>query len=187
MAPTRLLRLSSLMFTILNVPTFTFASVAIAESKCTNFTFPDDGGVRELCFSVQITGPSIATTNLNGTETTEYVGESSETYTFEGVLEGLVTEIKWEEAVSTVDCVASVTMDGETMECSSCSLCEDGTSASADCTNLDQGEYSFIYVCGTESSHLNSKSLISNNITTLYQVEMSRAARTSWCIMTFRA
>jgi len=79
------------------------------------------------------------TTQSNGTETTEYVGESSETYTFEGMLEGLVTEIKWEEAVSTVDCVASVTMDGETMECSTCSLCEDGTSASADCTNLDQG------------------------------------------------
>ena len=124
--------------------TFTSASVATAESNCTNFTFPEDGGIRELCYSVQIIGPSpVMTTLPNGTDVTEYVGESSETYIFEGDLEGIVTEIKWDEAVSIVDCVATVSHHGvgadDAMECKSCALCDDMKSVSADCTNLDQG------------------------------------------------
>lgn len=149
MTHSRLLPSSLLLFllVLLSVATrFTSASVGLAESSCTNFTFPEDGGVRELCYSIQVLGPSITMTQLpNGTEVTEYVGESSETYIFERDLEGIVTEIKWDEAVSLVDCVATVSHDGvgadDTMECKSCALCNDQgiTSVSADCTNLEQG------------------------------------------------
>ncbi len=138
---------SSLLLAVLSLATrFTSASVAIAESSCTNFTFPEDGHVRELCYSIQVMGPSIAITTLpNGTDVTEYVGDYSETYIFERDLEGIVTEIKWDEAVSLVDCVATVSHDGvgadDTMECKSCALCDDQgiRSVSADCTNLEQG------------------------------------------------
>jgi len=136
--------LPSLLLFALNVPTlFTSAFVSIDESTCTNFTFPEDGGVRELCYRIQLMGPSPAVTMLpNGTEVTEYVGESAETYIFEGDLEGIVTEIKWDEAVSPVDCVATVTHGGvgaDTMECKSCALCDEMKGVSADCTNLEQG------------------------------------------------
>ena len=85
------------------------------------------------------------TTLPNGTDVTEYVGGSSETYIFERDLEGIVTEIKWDEAVSLVDCVATVSHDGvgadDMMECKSCTLCNDQgiRSVSADCTNLEHG------------------------------------------------
>ena len=124
---------------LLKASTFSSASVAIAESKCTNFTFPeeDGGDVRELCFSIRVLGPPISITTLpNGTDITEYVGGSSETYTFEGNLDGLTTEITWDDAEESLDCVAVA--NGE--ECSSCTLCDDGVGVSADCSNLEQGE-----------------------------------------------
>ena len=178
--------LLSLLLLILNVTTFASAFAIMTESNCTNFTFPEDGGVRELCFAVQVYGPSpYATTLSNGTEVVEYVGESSETDMFEGDLEGLVTEIKWDEAVSLVDCVASVTMNNETMECSSCALCDDSTSVSADCTNLDQGEYFVVSVSIIDPqefplAHSFYKLSFRPNSLSLYFLILCRSERRVW-------
>ena len=118
---------------LLEASTLTDASVAIAESKCTNFTFPEDDVVRELCFSTEIMGPSPAQITLpNGTEYIEYIGVSSESYFFENELNGLTTVVTW--VGETDDCVA--TANGE--DCLSCTLCANG-SVSADCTNLEYG------------------------------------------------
>jgi len=145
----RRFRLISLLLLLLNVPSPTIASMGTVENQCTNFTFPDGGGVRELCYWGGIVGPSPLVTELpNGTEVFSYTGGSSETYYFEGDLEGLITEIQWDEAVSKVDCNATATMGNTTMECSSCALCNDGTSVSADCTNLDQGKIMRFSLCG---------------------------------------
>lgn len=125
-------RFLSLLF-ILKASTLTDASAMMTESQCTDFAFPDDDVVRELCFSVEVIGPSPAQTTLpNGTEYTEYVGGSSESYVFENELEGLTTAVTWEG--DTKDCVA--TANGE--DCLSCTICANG-SLSADCTNLEQG------------------------------------------------
>jgi hypothetical protein len=118
---------------LLKASMLTDASVAISESNCTDFTFPDDNVVRELCFSAEVIGPSPCQITLpNGTEYTEYVGVSSESYFFENELEGLTTSVTWEG--ETEDCVANA--NGE--DCLSCTLCADG-SVSADCTNLEYG------------------------------------------------
>ena len=120
---------------ILKASTLTDASVSIAESKCTDFTFPDDNVVRELCFSVMMLSPPPTQVGLpNGTEYTEYSGEASETYSFENDLEGLTTAVTWEYEGNFEDCVA--TANGE--DCLSCTLC-DNKSVSADCTNLEHG------------------------------------------------
>ena len=117
---------------LLKASTLIDASVSFSEIKCTNFTFPDDNVVRELCFSAEIMGPSPAQITLpNGTDYIEYIGVSSESYFFENELKGLTTVVTWRE---TEDCVA--TANGE--DCLSCSLCANG-SASADCTNLEYG------------------------------------------------
>jgi len=118
---------------ILKALALTDASAAKTETQCTDFAFPDDDVVRELCFSVEVIGPSPAMMTLpNGTEYTQYVGSSSESYLFENDLMGLTTVVTWEG--DTEDCVA--TANGE--DCLSCTLCDNG-SLSADCTNLDQG------------------------------------------------
>ena len=139
--------LLSLLLLLSNASTFVSAFAYLTESKCIDMDFSDNGGggddIRELCFAIQVIGPSPSVTTLpNGTDVTEYVGESSETYIFEGDLEGLATEIIWDEAVSEVDCVATATTadDDGKLECSSCALCAEGTSVAADCTNLEQGE-----------------------------------------------
>jgi hypothetical protein len=117
----------------LNASTLTDASIAITESKCTNFTFPDDNVIRELCFSAEIMGPSPSQITLpNGTEYIEYIGVSSESYFFKNELKGLTTVVTWEG--ETEDCVA--TANGE--DCLTCTLCANG-SVSADCTNLEYG------------------------------------------------
>jgi hypothetical protein len=118
---------------LLKASTLTDASVAIAESTCTNFTFPEDDVVRELCFSAKIMGPSPWAIGLpNGTEYIEYIGVSSESYFFGNELNGLTTVVTWEG--ETDDCVA--TANGE--DCLSCTICANG-SVSADCTNLEYG------------------------------------------------
>jgi hypothetical protein len=115
---------------LLKASTLIDASVSFSEINCTNFTFPDDNVVRELCFSAEIMGPSPAQITLpNGTDYIEYIGVSSESYFFENELKGLTTVVTWRE---TEDCVA--TANGE--DCLSCTLCSN-ESASADCTNLE--------------------------------------------------
>ena len=134
---------------LLKVSTLTDASVAMIQSNCTDLTYPEDDGVvaRELCFSVQIMGPSIASTMLpNGTEITQYVGESSKTYIFDGELTGLTTFVSW-EGDDAEHCLAMA--NGE--ECNHCDLCNDGTSFDADCTNLENGR---IVECGEIASLL---------------------------------
>jgi hypothetical protein len=132
---------------LLKVSTLTDASAVMIQSNCTDFTYPEGDGIvaRELCFSVQIYWPSIAITELpNGTEITQYVGESSWNYIFEGELTGLTTVVSW-EGDDAEDCVA--TADGQ--ECQLCTLCNDGTSFDADCTNLENGR---IVECGEIAS-----------------------------------
>ncbi|KAL3827272.1 hypothetical protein ACHAXA_004747 [Cyclostephanos tholiformis] len=135
-------RFLSLLLLLFKASTLTDASAAMAASNCTNLTFPDEENlVRELCFSVMILGPSPALTILpNGTEYTEYIGESSMTYFYEGDLMGLTTNVTWagDEAE---DCVAAA--DGE--DCHKCTICNDGSSFDADCTNLEHGR---IVECG---------------------------------------
>jgi hypothetical protein len=118
---------------LLKASMLTDASVAISESNCTDFIFPNDNVVRELCFSAEIIGPSPSQMTLpNGTEYTEYMGVSSESNFFENELEGLTTSVTWEG--ETEECVANA--NGE--DCLSCTLCANG-SVSADCTNLEYG------------------------------------------------
>jgi hypothetical protein len=106
----------------LNASTLTDAFIAIAESICTNFTFPDDNVIRELCFSAKIMGPSPSQITLpNGTEYIEYIGVSSESYFFENELKGLTTVVTWEG--ETEDCVA--TANGE--DSLTCTLCANGS------------------------------------------------------------
>jgi hypothetical protein len=134
-------RLLSLLL-LLKASTLANASVSIAESTCTNFTFPDENAVvRELCYSIMAMGPSPAMTMLpNGTEITEYLGGSAKTYSFESDLAGLTTNVTW-EGEDAEECVA--TANGE--ECHHCTLCDDGNSFDADCTNL---EYGRVVKCG---------------------------------------
>ena len=114
------------------------------ESKCVNFTFPDEGGsevVRELCFSGEATGPSpVVTLFENGTKVTAYFGGYTENYIFENELQGLVAGVFWKDddnaatESGTFPCLASA--NGQ--DCAKCTICSDG-SWSADCTNLIQG------------------------------------------------
>ncbi len=106
--------------------------------NCTNFTFPDDNVVTNLCYQVRVFTPNPCSTVLpNGTEIIFDVGGYAETYNFrntrEHEMEGFITRIAWEQGV-TQDCVASVNDE----ECLKCTLCADG-STSADCTNFEQG------------------------------------------------
>jgi hypothetical protein len=106
--------------------------------NCTNFTFPDDNVVANLCYQVRVSTPIPCNTVLpNGTEIIFDVGGYTETYNFrntrEHEMEGFITRIAWEQGV-TQDCVASVNDE----ECLKCTFCADG-STSADCTNFEQG------------------------------------------------
>jgi hypothetical protein len=142
-------RLLSLLL-LLKASTIADAGIAQALSNCTNFTFPDEDVVRELCYSIMVLGPSPNIVTLpNGTEITEYLGGYEKTWSFEGDLgdgafpvpiSGLTTSVAW-EGEDAEDCVA--TANGE--ECHHCTLCDDGNSFDADCTNL---EYGRVVKCG---------------------------------------
>ena len=106
--------------------------------NCTNFTFPDDNVVTNLCYQVRVSTPNPCNTVLPyGTETITDVGGYTETYNFQNTreheMEGFITRIVWEQGV-TQDCVASANDE----ECLKCTFCADG-STSADCTNFEQG------------------------------------------------
>ncbi len=106
--------------------------------NCTDFTFPDDSVVTNLCYQVSVSTPSLCSTVLpNGTEVIFDVGGYIETCHFrntrEHEMEGFVTRIAWEQGV-TQDCVASANDE----ECLTCTFCANG-STSADCTNFEQG------------------------------------------------
>ena len=106
--------------------------------NCTNFTFPDDNVVTNLCYQVRVSTPNPCNTVLpNGTKTITDVGGYTETYNFQNTreheMEGFITHIAWEQGV-TQDCVASANDE----ECLSCTFCADW-STSADCTNFEQG------------------------------------------------
>ena len=134
------MRLLLSLLLLLKASTLADAFAYAGETACTNFTFAEEGDVvRELCFSLEGYGPSPASMVLeNGTEVTEYIGGYSEHYMFTDDLEGLTTGVEWEDEImagETQPCVAHA--NGE--NCTSCMICEDGLSWSADCTNLDQG------------------------------------------------
>ena len=106
--------------------------------NCTNFTFPDDNVMTNLCYQVRVSTPNPCMTVLpNGTEIITDVGGFTESTHFQNTreheMEGFITRIAWEQGV-TQDCVASANDE----ECLTCTFCADG-STSADCTNFEQG------------------------------------------------
>lgn len=106
--------------------------------NCTNFTFPDDNVMTNLCYQVRVSTPNPCMTVLpNGTEIITDVGGFTESTHFQNTreheMEGFITRIAWEQGV-TQDCVASANDE----ECLKCTFCADG-STSADCTNFEQG------------------------------------------------